>query len=72
MRNMNKQSIEGKRRIPSENYDLTISEVMQLLEIVKENKNGDGLLDAITTAFYAGVNVGHRIAVREMEKREKV
>lgn len=61
MRNMKKQSAEGVERITDERYDISASELNQLFEIAKN----EGLYHAVTTAFYAGLNTGYKIAGAE-------
>ena len=70
MRNMKKQSEEGMKKIVNERYDLTMGEIQQLFELAKENTEIGGLYNAVTTAFYAGVNVGHKIATAEAGQEE--
>ena len=74
MRNMKKQSKEGQKKITNERYDLSAGEIRQLLDIAQDTtiRNRDGLFESLGTAFYAGVNVGYRVAEAEEHKREEI
>lgn len=64
MRNVLTQAETGKAII-KDSQDLTVEELKQLFEILRNKGNNDAIWDSLTTAFYFGFAVGNRQAKRQ-------
>ena len=71
-RNLQSYAESGKKKLVNcyHRYELVNSELSQLFQTVRDGGN-DGVFEALSTAFYAGFEAGHRAAMQQANRMRK-